>query len=180
MYIYIYVYTYLHMYILKQRERGDSFSIKFELKMKGNCSEAAQSRFSLIFNWILIRSQRKLLWGTQSKFCLVFNLISIENQRKLLWGSQSRFCLIFNWILIENQRKLLWVSPEQILLDFQLNSNWKLKETALRQPRADYSQEEVQKYKILSHRRLLSMPSHYFWRVYHTFYIFHCSCSECP
>ena len=69
---------YTHMYILKQSERGNLFSMFFLLKMNSNCSEAAQSRFSLIFN----------------KF------------------------------LIENERNLLRGSPEQILLDFQWNSNW--------------------------------------------------------
>ena len=32
---------------------------------------------------------------------------------------------------------MFWGSPKQILIDFQLNSNWILKETALRQPRAN-------------------------------------------
>ena len=45
-------------------------------------------------------------------------------------AAQSRFLLNFNWDLIEIYRKLPWGNLEQIRIDFQLNSNWKLKETA--------------------------------------------------
>ena len=35
--------------------------IKFQLKMKGNCNEAAQSKCYLVFNQILTENERKLV-----------------------------------------------------------------------------------------------------------------------
>ena len=43
-------------------------------------------------------------------------------------GWLSRFSLVCNRIVIEHKRKLAWDGLEQILVDLQLDSNWKWKE----------------------------------------------------
>ena len=49
---------------------------------------------------------------------------------------EAKKWLIFNQILIENEAKPLWGNPEQFPIVFQLDSNWKWKETVVRQPGA--------------------------------------------
>ena len=58
---------------------------------------------------------------------------------KGIWSeaAHGRFWLISNSVLIENEKNLVWGSPRQILIDFQLNSNWKWKEIGLSQRKAD-------------------------------------------
>ena len=129
--------------------------------MKGICSETAQSRFWFISDRIIIEIVRKLLRRSQEQTRIDFQLNSNCNLKETAsrqpradsnWFSsnfklklkgicseaaQTRFRLIFNYIQIENKRKLFWGSPGQILIDFQINSDWKWKESAVRQCRAD-------------------------------------------
>ena len=60
------------MYIYREGERDEEGELfvywliinSTQLKMKRNCSEAAQSIFWSVFNWILIENERKLFWGS--------------------------------------------------------------------------------------------------------------------
>ena len=71
------------------------------------------------------KSTQPAPWGRGRK-----HLVQFECEMKGNWPrqAQSRFCWICYQILIRNTRKLVSAGPEQILVDLQLDSNWKWKE----------------------------------------------------